>query len=73
MGRVSNFENSYLGGINSHCCPSSNLASKLGSQIDPVSSTSHSEQNSFEIQIQEIDMELNKFDSMAVVNPEAKD
>lgn len=73
MVRDSNLEKSYLGGNNSHSCRSLNIASKSGSQIDPVSSLSHCEQKSFEFQIQEIDMELNKFDCMIEIILEAKD
>ena len=72
MGKDSNLEILDLGGKNSLSYPSLNIASKSGSQIDYVSSRSHCEQNSFEFQIQEIDMELNKFDRVVEVNSEAK-
>ena len=72
MGKDSNLEILDLGGKNSLSYPSLNIATKSGSQIDLLSSLSHCEQNSFEFQIQEIDMELNKFDRVVEVNSEAK-
>ena len=48
--------------------PSSNLGPKSGKHNEAVSPTPHTENVSFEFQIHEIDMAINKFDGVIGAN-----
>lgn len=71
MEIVLNLEATDLVGNSLHSCPFSNLGQKPRTHSDAISPTSHTNHTSFEIQLHEIDMTINKFDGLISASHEA--
>ena len=65
MDTVQNLEVTDLVECPLSSCPSSNLRPILGKNNEAITPSTHTENTSFEFQIHEIDMEINKFGVIA--------
>lgn len=68
MDTVQNLEVTDLVECPLSSCPSSNLRPILGKNNEAITPSTHTENTSFEFQIHEIDMEINKFDGVIAAN-----